>query len=217
MRIANQWYTHAMRIQTVAILLLGIVTGAVGTQAFLVWQEEQMRTEDMMYMSDHTNEHGEGAYHSHIDFAVYITGKRLDFTKDEYQSTAERILHPNVHLHDNQGDIVHYHAPDITFDEFFDSIGYILTNECFTTSNQEMFCTDETNTLALFVNNEQVSDIPGYIETDLDRVLLYYGDLDDPELAVYLADVSDRACIYSGSCPERGTPPPEECGLTCEI
>lgn len=208
-----------MQLHTVAILILGMVVGGVSTEAYLTWQtDRKLHMEDMVFMAEHGSDQVHDEYHTHIDFVAYISGERLDFTKDEYQSTAKRILHEHVHLHDKQGDIVHYHGPGVTFIEFFDSIGYTLTDTCFTTPAETEYCSDGAHTLALFVNDEQYpGSIASYIAADEDRVLLYYGDLNHPDLPTYLSEVDDRACIYSGTCPERGTAPPEECGLTCEL
>ena len=52
---------------------------------------------------------------------------------------------------------------------------------------------------------------------DEDKVLLYYGDHSRENIESWFEQISNDACIYSYTCPERGTPPPESCGLTCEL
>lgn len=48
------------------------------------------------------------------------------------------------------------------------------------------------------INGKTVADWKSYEPQDLDRIV--FGD----------GPVTDKACIYSEKCPERGTPPPEE-------
>ena len=71
--------------------------------------------------------------------------------------------------------------------------------------------------MRLIVNGERVMDIAGYINQGEDKILIYYGDVTSPLISDYVGAISEDACIYSGTCPERGVPPPENCGLTCEV
>lgn len=188
----------------------GLIIGALLMRVFFVVTNNEPEHEH----SEHT--HSEDV-HEHGDFSVVIDGRTLDFTGDQYQSSAEQIRHANTHLHDNQGNIVHRHAENVTFNDLLTSIGFTYTGDCLTLDTGEIYCSDDEKTLALFVNNALQDDPLAYIVQDNDRILLYYGDLDDTKLTEYLDAVSDEACIYSGTCPERGLPPAEGCGLTCEV
>lgn len=156
-------------------------------------------------------------YHVHADFALYINGERYDLSAERFMSGSEQVLHEHVHLHDENGDVIHYHAPDISLAEFLASLSFTLTDTCLTTPEGSEYCTSSTSTLQLYVNNEPSSELASYVAADEDRLLLYYGAPDVPSIPEFLDSVSDRACIYSYTCPERGVPPPESCGLTCEL
>lgn len=155
--------------------------------------------------------------HVHSDLMVYIGDERLRFTDDKYQSGKNQVLHKHFHFHDWQDDVIHRHADGLTLSDFFSSLGFSLTNDCLITDDGRELCQDEGKELMLFVNGERIMDVVSYIPQDSDRILVYYGNTEDENLSMYLGSVSDRACIYSYTCPERGTPPPESCGLTCEI
>jgi hypothetical protein len=155
--------------------------------------------------------------HVHADFLMYLNDKKIDLTKDKYQSTSEHLEHDDFHLHDHEGNILHRHDQGITFPSFLKSIGFVLTPTCITTDEGEKLCADDKNELSLYVNGESLSKPGEYVIDDEDRVLLYYGEMDSPDLQTYLSEITDEACIYSGTCPERGSPPPESCGLTCDI
>lgn len=167
---------------------------------------------------DHSTHPHPDDVHVHADFLMMINGEQFDLTKDEYQSGLKTgIKHDSIHLHDNQGNIIHRHANGVTLGDLFQSIGMELTADCLTISDSEQYCTNETNSLLLYVNKEINPDPANYVLTDADQTLLYYGAADAPEIETYLNQVTDEACIYTGTCPERGTPPPEACGLTCEV
>lgn len=160
---------------------------------------------------------GSDEYHTHADFLVVINDEVLDFTQEKYQSRLGTIKDPDVHLHDNQGDIIHTHAEGVSMNQFLNSIGFMLTPSCLVTDSTQRFCVDESNALTLYVNGEPVEQPGDYVPLDNDRILLYYGPDNMTTVTNYLDSVTDEACIYSGTCPERGVAPPEECGLTCEL
>lgn len=189
--------------------LLGLIVGAVATSLIL-----GLRADDGHF---HFYDEEEGGYHIHADFLVMVNGTKVDLTLDTYQSTAEKILHPGVHLHDNKDNVIHFHARNISLLEFLSSLDITLTNECLTI-NDEAHCTNDTNSLLLYVNNENYNEqIETYVPIDDDSILLYYGSPTNPDLENFKKEITDDACLYTGTCPERGTPPPEECGLTCEL
>lgn len=156
--------------------------------------------------------------HVHADFLMYLDHEQYRFTDDQYQSTSEEVQHSHLHLHNNNDHVIHRHAPDLTFVSFLDSLGYTLTEECLVTDAGESFCTTENgNTLQIYVNGTAIDTHTEYVFADGDQILVYYGDPTDERVDTYLNAITDDACLHSGTCPERGTAPPEECGITCEI
>ncbi len=196
-------------LKRIAALLTGVITGAVLTTILL-----SFRADDGHF---HSHDESSGAYHIHADFLVIVNDTKVNLSGDEYMSKADKVLHPGVHLHDNKDDVIHFHARDITLVEFLSSLDITLTKDCLTIADTTS-CTSDEKSLLLFVNGQDQTDtVENYVPQDNDRILLYYGIPNNPQLNSYLTEVTDRACMYSGTCPERGTPPPEECGLTCEL
>lgn len=170
--------------------------------------------------TESTHQHDEmtSEHHTHADFHIRIEERLLDLARPELMTTDTQELHPDVHLHDGVGTAVHFHAPDISFGAFLTSLGFSYTEGCLTTMDDETYCDSSDATWTLYVNGEpHAGDWFAYQPADLDRLLLFYGSSTDPQLDSYLKMIPDEACIYSGSCPERGTAPPESCGLTCEL
>ncbi len=155
--------------------------------------------------------------HVHSDFKLYIGDERIRFTDAKYQSTPEHTHHATLHFHDGNDEVIHRHANEVTLSDFFASLGMKLTNECLTLDTAVEHCTNETEQLFLIVNGERITNITDYIIGEEDRILVYFGDPTNPNIREYVNDITDMACMYSGTCPEKGTPPTESCGLTCEV
>jgi hypothetical protein len=79
-------------------------------------------------------------------------------------------------------------------------------------------CVSEGKELSLYVNGVEKSDqLESYVPSDEDKILLFYGTPLVEQINSSLEKITDDACIYSGTCPERGVAPSESCGLTCEL
>lgn len=169
------------------------------------------------YQASQMHDHYDTDVHVHSDLAIYVDDEKLDLTADKYQSAPEDEKSDDIHLHDGNGNVIHRHSDDITFVQFLDSIGFTFTDECFTLDTGEQYCIDDTNILQLYVNGIVMENPTEYTTREEDRILVYYGTLENPNLQSYLDSVTDEACIPSGTCPERGTPVVESCGLTCDL
>lgn len=122
--------------------------------------------------------------HMHFDIAVYRDGRKLDLAADKYMEKNEA-----VHFHDGNGEVAHIHEKEATVGMLVDSLGV-----------------DEAGAAGMVVNGKSYEgDWKRYMPADLDRIVVMYGrQMASPQ-------VTDKACIYSETCPERGKPPSEEC------
>ena len=202
-------YQNTMNKQTIAFIL-GLIIALVAGRIYAVAKQH-----------DHTHPVGfadsADEVHVHSGFLVHLAGETKKFDADKYQTTSMQTVHQHIHLHDNNGEIIHRHGHGVTMSDFFDSLGYIVTEDCITTDTAEAFCSTATEQLQFFVNGELTDDLANYVNQEEDRLLIFYGSPDDPIIPDLLVQISDEACIYSGTCPERGEAPPESCGVTCEL
>ncbi len=148
--------------------------------------------------------------HEHIDLKVYLNDKQLDLSQVKYQSTNEDEKDPNVHVHDGNGDVVHKHREGATLGMFFKSIDISFDQNCLTLDTGEKYCNDEKNELRFLVNGQDDQRFANYELKDLDRVLINYGPKGE-NLETKINSITDLSCMYSETCPERGTPPTEGC------
>lgn len=151
------------------------------------------------------------AYHSHADFKTYINGKAIDFSQEKYQSSETKHLNEYVHLHDGNGEVIHKHKADVTLGLFFTSLKMDLTKDCLTLDTGDKYCSDAKNTLKMYVNGQKNDQFGDYNMKDIDRILISYGSESEAQIKTQLDSVTDKACIYSEKCPERGKPPTESC------
>ncbi len=123
--------------------------------------------------------------HWHIDFGLFVAGKKYNLNDKKYDET-----HPDIHLHDEYGDLVHIHKSGMTLGIFFESLKLSV------------------KPTVLYVNGQKYNENwEIYVPKDLERIALSTGELNQ----VTLNQVTDKACIYSETCPERGKPPTENC------
>lgn len=203
-----------MKYITIFPLILGAVTGATlaMTLAHYVPHGDNDGKHPIGYV-DSADE-----VHVHSDFILYMNDTEYDLSEDKYQSKTGHVLAEHIHLHDNNDEVIHRHDHGVTLGSFFDSLGFSLTDTCVESDEGEVFCSGDGNALMVFVNDERVEAPSGYVNQEEDRILIYYGDSSDSKkITELLLSITDKACIYSGTCPERGVAPAESCGLTCEL
>jgi hypothetical protein len=153
--------------------------------------------------------------HEHADFAVFINGERVSFDEERYLSDEESQLDPEVHLHAPRTDVVHKHRQNVTWSEFFATLGWELTDTCLSDADGNEYCEGEGNDLRFFVNDVEVDILANQLIYELTRVLISYGPA-AADLSEQIASVTDQACIPSEKCLERIPPnePDEPCSVT---
>lgn len=174
--------------------------------------------------------------HTHADFAVWIDGKQLDFSGEEFMSGSSDENDPDhtkfdlyLHLHDGNGHVIHRHKPGLTIGQFFTSLGVTFTkqgnNLCMKVPGHPIACEDEAlhRNWAFLVNGvRQPFFDTNAAFTDLDTILVVLPiETNDEQqlqaIQTYLLKMTNDACLYSKTCPERGDPPSENCIADPEV
>lgn len=168
--------------------------------------------------------------HWHADFAIYIDGERFAFDDPEYISTESDEKSDAAHIHNPRHTVVHVHLEQTTWKEFLTSIGFDLRDpsQLVSTAQTQMtlpdgtvLATTDAKTFKFFVNGVRVDGIAGMDISDLDRVLISYGDESLEDARAQFDTVSDQACIPSELCRDRLPPggveeePCSKSGTTC--
>ncbi len=155
--------------------------------------------------------------HTHADFAVFIEGKKFNFSDPAYMSGTTDESDPEhtrrdpfLHLHDGIGYVIHRHKPGLTVGEFFASLGFTMDEACLTTDAGKQYCSEGDKRWRMFVNAEEKPWNPQFAFNDLDQILLTFG-ADEDEVRREFKEMTADACLYSKTCPWRGEPPAENC------
>jgi len=71
--------------------------------------------------------------HYHANFALYIDGKKFDFSGDQYMEDVSKCSLGNTvypkdraHLHENNGNTIHVHAAGVSWEQFFSNVGFTI-------------------------------------------------------------------------------------------
>lgn len=174
--------------------------------------------------------------HTHVDFAVWVNGRQLDFSDERYMSGSstdettydeeDEHRHLYLHLHDGKGTVLHSHKPGQTLGDFFGSLGLVMSGACITLDTPQYesldagwkdafavtpeLCTNGKFRWRMIVNGAEMPFDPSYKFADTDKILLTYGAGDMAYKEEWL-QMTDDACLYSRTCPWRGDPPAENC------
>ena len=160
-----------------------------------------------------------GDVHHHADFALYINGEQYDFAQEKYMSTENKSLSNFAHFHDMNGKVIHKHAERVTLGFFLETLGLKLNDTCLMLDDGTSYCNEGNTELKMYVDGKHNDEFAEYEIQDEDKILLSYGHESEQELQEQVRSVTDEACIYSLTCPEKGTPPEEATcvGETCTV
>ncbi len=153
--------------------------------------------------------------HNHADIKIVLNNEPYNLNQTKYMSPKNNAKSPFMHLHEDDGDILHQHISDGSLGLFFESISMNLSSECFILDNKTAYCNNEESQVRMYVNGRENKLFERYIFKDLDRILITFTKPDIASIQEQISKVTDKACIQSGKCPERGMPG-NESGCTTE-
>ena len=120
--------------------------------------------------------------HTHADFAVWVDGKKFDFSGPAYMSESEgeetdgdhethgHKHHPYLHLHDGIGHVIHRHKPGLTMGAFLVSMGFSLKEKqgingapsgCVVIPGGRKLCDEQDTIWRVMLNGHELSCAPG--------------------------------------------------------
>ncbi len=129
--------------------------------------------------------------HEHADLALFVNGERVLLQdRPEYFEKD-----PNIHSHVDTEEVIHKHKTGTTLGELIES-----------------WDANFPSTVEWYLNGtKQDNNWKEYEFKDLDRLVMSFSDAAYNLTNEQVSFVTDRACVYSEKCPERGTPPTENC------
>ena len=144
--------------------------------------------------------------HYHANFAVYINGQREEFKGPQYYQevaacTAHGPIQPaqRAHMHDNINSVIHVHDEGVTWDQFFENLGWNLGPNFIQDNQQHMYVEDGDNKLNLVLNDQNLTDLTSLANVvikDQDRLLISFGTIDQSTLDTEFKSVPATAHHY---------------------
>lgn len=144
--------------------------------------------------------------HYHANFAVYLNGKRDEFKGPQYYEevaacTAHGPIQPaqRAHMHDNINSVIHVHDDGVTWEQFFNNIGWTLGPDFIQTDDGTMYMENDTDKLNIVLNDQNLTDltsIANQVIKDRDRLLISFGDIDSKTLQTEYNSVPTTAKHY---------------------
>lgn len=110
-----------------------------------------------------------GSVHWHANFSVSIHGDRVNFSKERYMVRSQY-----VHLEGGDGTTIHKHATGVTLADFFDTVGWKLTNDCLSAANGTTYCTGDGGRLRILVDGNEVDNPDEYEIQNNDTIRVVY-------------------------------------------
>lgn len=123
------------------------------------------------------------AVHYHANWAILVNGKRLDLSANQYmEDVASCRVDPTqmepqdrTHLHNNNPDVVHVHAPAATWGALLANLGFGIGDDYLVTDRGERFFADSGRTLTFVLNGKRVPTIRNRVIESRDRLLINFG------------------------------------------
>ncbi|MDN5275864.1 MAG: hypothetical protein JWN33_513 [Candidatus Saccharibacteria bacterium] len=186
---ANDARTQTKSKRTFVTLLIGLVLGLILFAAFRFFTYDPH------------------SVHYHANFGIFINGERQVFkgikyfeetgatscTLDEAKTPAQR-----AHMHDNVGDTIHVHDGAVTWNNFFENIGWNISTSSIR-NDTTLYVADGTHQISFLLNGQKIRSLDDRIINSADDLLVSYGSATEDELQKQYASINRSAEHYNTS------------------
>lgn len=149
--------------------------------------------------------------HYHATFAVFVNGQRQEFEEAGFYeevvscTLAEENPAARVHMHRPDNDIVHVHDDQVTWGNFFENIGFSISDRHLKT-NSQLYVGRDSSPVVFWLNGQPVRSPANRVIENEDVLMVSYGTANEPALRQqYEATSNDEAAAANqqddpGSC-----------------
>jgi hypothetical protein len=121
--------------------------------------------------------------HYHANFAVYINGQREEFKSFGYYeeiaactSDYANNVKGRSHMHDNINNVIHIHDTRVTYQDFFENLGWSIGPD-YVHTDTTLYSNNDHATVKYILNGNPIDRVDNKIINDKDRLLVSYGDI----------------------------------------
>ncbi len=141
--------------------------------------------------------------HYHANFQVFVNGKQETFQDPLYYQEVAGCLRDNdtdpihrAHMHDEVYDVVHVHAPGVTWNHFFENIN-IGTEPTSLRIGGTVYANTDTSTVTYILNGRKLAALVGQSIKSEDTLLINYGNEDITTLTARAQAITNKAHEYN--------------------
>jgi len=109
-------------------------------------------------------------------FLIFTNGFARDFGSTMYLNRSQA-----AYITEQNPAIILVEQPYTTWKTFFDTLPFKLSETCLFTGNQQTFCNTDFKEIIFYLNGEKVSDLMSRTIHDSDKLLVTYGNKNQPE------------------------------------
>ncbi|MBW3569621.1 MAG: hypothetical protein KY467_00820 [Gemmatimonadetes bacterium] len=120
--------------------------------------------------------------HYHANFALFVDGRRVDLSADQYMedvascAMGETVLPKSrVHLHNNNADVAHVHHQGVTWGHLFTNLGFGLGKDHLALDDGPVLTEGNGRTLKFILNGQPQFAVHNELIRSGDRLLVSYG------------------------------------------
>ncbi len=143
--------------------IIGLLMVAAGSLVLLNQTNSKALMETSVQPTVPVNVKASFAIFTHGTFRVFTAAMYHNLSKDVYIEAAT----PNIIKVKKEG---------ITWNDFFSTLPFKLTNDCLTTGTKEIFCSNNVYALKFYLNGERKSQILDQVIQEGDTLLITYGN-----------------------------------------
>lgn len=147
--------------------------------------------------------------HYHANFALYLNGKREQFKGPQYYKEVAACaidgpIQPaqRAHMHDNINSLIHVHDDGVTWNQFFNNLGWDIGGDYLITDQSKMYQADDTQKLNIVLNGQNLTDLTSIANTvikDKDRLLVSFGNISTKTVDAEYKSVPYDAAKYDAA------------------
>ncbi len=117
-------------------------------------------------------------------FAIFINGTSRVFTAPKYHN-----LSPDVYIEAGNPNVIHIKKAGVTWNHFFSTLPFKLTNDCLTTGTNETFCTGSKGELKFYLHGERKEKVLDEEIQSGDKLLVTYGTESDSDIKIQIEKI----------------------------
>ena len=157
----------------VVIILLGV------SGAFIINQQpgKSQQVQQQNISTDFVTTSQSQTVDKQASFAIFTNNTFRVFTASMYHN-----LSSDVYIESSNPNVIHIKKAGVTWNDFFSTLPFKLTNDCLTTGTKETFCTGNKGVLKFYLNGEKKEKVLGEEIQNRDKLLVTYGAESDVDI-----------------------------------